>query len=141
MKKSNNKGFSLVELIVVVAIMAVLVGVLAPAYLRYVEKSRFQKDCSAVAELEEAIKITLSEETVSQNVVAGTSYKITLGAKTTTEITTTSCTAPAAFVNELVKTIPSVKFTSNTITGNVEITFTMATTGAVTVTNNLASFS
>ena len=40
----NNKGFSLVELIVVVAIMAVLVGVLAPAYLRYVEKTR-QETC------------------------------------------------------------------------------------------------
>ena len=42
MNKRNNKGFSLIELIVVVAIMAVLVGVLAPAYLRYVEKARKQ---------------------------------------------------------------------------------------------------
>jgi len=42
MKRSNNKGFSLVELIVVVAIMAVLVGVLAPSYLKYVEKAREQ---------------------------------------------------------------------------------------------------
>lgn len=41
-RKKNNSGFSLIELIVVVAIMAVLVGVLAPAYLRYVEKSRQQ---------------------------------------------------------------------------------------------------
>ena len=41
-KKKNNSGFSLIELIVVVAIMAVLVGVLAPAYLRYVEKARKQ---------------------------------------------------------------------------------------------------
>ena len=41
-KQKNNKGFSLIELIVVVAIMAVLVGVLAPAYLRYVEKARRQ---------------------------------------------------------------------------------------------------
>ena len=41
-KKENNKGFSLIELIVVVAIMAVLVGILAPAYLRYVEKTRTQ---------------------------------------------------------------------------------------------------
>ena len=39
-KKLNNKGFSLIELIIVVAIMAVLIGVLAPQYLKYVEKSR-----------------------------------------------------------------------------------------------------
>ena len=30
MKKTNNKGFSLVELIIVIAIMAILIGVLAP---------------------------------------------------------------------------------------------------------------
>ncbi|MGN0166389.1 MAG: type IV pilin protein, partial [Lachnospiraceae bacterium] len=29
--RTNDKGFSLVELIVVIAIMAILVGVLAPA--------------------------------------------------------------------------------------------------------------
>lgn len=39
-KKLNNKGFSLVELIIVIAIMAVLIGVLAPQYLKYVERSR-----------------------------------------------------------------------------------------------------
>lgn len=43
-KKLNNKGFSLVELIIVIAIMAVLVGVLAPQYLKYVEKSRQSAD-------------------------------------------------------------------------------------------------
>lgn len=36
-KQKNNKGFSLVELIVVIAIMAVLVGVLAPQLMKYVE--------------------------------------------------------------------------------------------------------
>ena len=43
-KKVNNKGFSLVELIIVIAIMAVLVGVLAPTYLGYVEKSKYRTD-------------------------------------------------------------------------------------------------
>ena len=42
MKKTNNKGFSLVELIIVVAIMAILIGVLAPQYIKYVEKSSIE---------------------------------------------------------------------------------------------------
>ncbi len=44
MKKMNNKGFSLVELIIVIAIMAILIVVLAPQYLRYVERSRNSTD-------------------------------------------------------------------------------------------------
>lgn len=64
-KKMNNKGFSLVELIVVVAIMAVLIGVLAPQYLRYVEKSRLQKDNSAIAEIANAMKIAAADEAIN----------------------------------------------------------------------------
>jgi type IV pilus assembly protein PilA len=51
MKTKKNAGFSLVELIVVIAIMAVLVGVLAPAYLKYVEKSRKSTDVSAISDI------------------------------------------------------------------------------------------
>ena len=58
-----NGGFSLVEIVVVIAIMAILVGVLAPAYLRYVEKSRKQKDESAADEIMHATEnIVLSGE-------------------------------------------------------------------------------
>jgi type IV pilus assembly protein PilA len=38
MKKANNQGFSLVELIIVIAIMAVLVGVLAPQFIKICRK-------------------------------------------------------------------------------------------------------
>ena len=72
-KKLNNKGFSLVELIIVIAIMAVLIGVLAPQYLRYVEKSRYQTDATMVDNVKNAIQIAIStdEEIYSAIVTAG----------------------------------------------------------------------
>lgn len=39
-KKQNNLGFSLVELIIVIAIMAILAGAIAPAVIRYIRKAR-----------------------------------------------------------------------------------------------------
>lgn len=57
-------GFSLVELIVVIAIMAVMAAVLAPALLGYVEKSRMQKDSSAMGEVTNAIQLSLADQNV-----------------------------------------------------------------------------
>lgn len=62
--ENENKGFSLVELIVVIAIMAVLTSVLAPSLLGYVEKSRMQKDDSAMGEVTNAIKLALADQDV-----------------------------------------------------------------------------
>lgn len=56
-EKMNNKGFSLVELIIVIAIMAILLVVLAPQYLKYVEKSRNSTDLQNAAEIVSALQI------------------------------------------------------------------------------------
>ncbi len=58
----NNKGFSLVELIVVIAIMAVLVGVLAPQLIKYVEKSREATDIQNCDSIATALKTYYSDK-------------------------------------------------------------------------------
>ena len=71
-RENANKGFSLVELIVVIAIMAVMAAVLAPALLGYVERSRAQKDDSAMGELTNAVKLALADQDVFDEVLAYT---------------------------------------------------------------------
>ncbi len=82
---SNNKGFSLVELIVVIAIMAVLVGVLAPLFIRYVEKSRQSTDLNNL----DSVITTLEAYCADKEDVGKSDHiQLTLGASPTCSNTT-----------------------------------------------------
>lgn len=67
MKKENmnNKGFSLVELIIVIAIMAILIVVLAPQYLKYVEKSRVASDQTTIVEYINAMQVIAADPDIT----------------------------------------------------------------------------
>lgn len=71
MTKNNNKGFSLVELIVVIAIMAVLIGVLAPALIGNIEKSRESKDFSTLDSVFSAVKNAYGDEAGNKSARSG----------------------------------------------------------------------
>lgn len=97
-QRNRNKGFSLVELIVVIAIMAVLVGVLAPQFIGYVAKSRQATDVQNAQTLATEIGVKIA------NVEAGDDTSgFTLPTKNTwTEVTTTVVSAVPAVKNQKV---------------------------------------
>ncbi len=57
----SNEGFSLVELIIVIAIMAILIGVVALAVIPYLEKSRESKDLQALSSLSGALSTAVAD--------------------------------------------------------------------------------
>ncbi len=61
----ENRGFSLVELIIVIAIMAVLIGLLAPQFIKYVEQSRRSRDIQSADQIREAFLADIAEGNTS----------------------------------------------------------------------------
>lgn len=67
-KEGKNKGFSLVELIVVIAIMAILAVVIAPQVMKYIGKSRTSVDETNKSLYQTAVSTALSDEEVFKEI-------------------------------------------------------------------------
>ena len=99
MKKMNNKGFSLVELIVVVLIMAIIAVALAPQVMKWVDNSRRSTDEDNYNEMIANAQVALTNKaaynavydaanptTVKYRIeTTGTGTKLYTGASGTTE--------------------------------------------------------
>lgn len=63
--ENEEKGFSLVELIIVMAIMAILVGVVASQVIPYMEKSRQSKDQQQISSLATDITAAIASSAIT----------------------------------------------------------------------------
>ena len=59
--KKDNKGFSLIELVIVIAIMAVLVALIAPNLTKYLGQSKRNTDLNNASELADMIRVCIAE--------------------------------------------------------------------------------
>ena len=97
MKKMNNKGFSLIELIIVIAIMAVLVAIIAPNLTKYLGKSKSQTDKTNLDEMKKQFKNAISDAATDEITDVKGTYKVT-GSSVT--VNSSGSTAAGAGAND-----------------------------------------
>ena len=123
MKK--NKGFSLVELIIVIAIMAILAAAIAPALIRYIDKSRRADDVTAAGSINSAMSAALANESAYDEVMSVADGTILLQAAAGA---TTWSPAGSASYPTLVKEMnssqqpPKIKYKKNVTTTATDAT-------------------
>lgn len=81
-KKANNKGFSLVELIIVIAIMAILVGIVGTQVIPYLNRSREAKDLQILSAYSTA---AVSAYSMQAETVGTATVTVTVDASGTTD--------------------------------------------------------
>ena len=81
MKKLNRKGFTLTEMIVVIAIIGILAGVLIPTITGYIKRANKSNDEQLAASMTDEIERYCIEKNLEQEELIGTDIRTILTAK------------------------------------------------------------
>jgi prepilin-type N-terminal cleavage/methylation domain-containing protein len=133
----NNKGFSLVELIIVIAIMAILVGVMAPQLIKYIEKSKVSADTQLADTVHSALLTAMMDPEVVNNTNYNNEYSSYTNAKAVSTLSNSATTPIASSALEIMGVSNasdvdgSVKSTING--GDGKVSFMITTSNSVSV--------
>ncbi len=86
-KTTNNKGFSLIELIIVIAIMAVLVAIIAPNLTKYLGSSKKNTDKKNADELASQIQTCITDYETENGYIGACSISWSATGASTTNAT------------------------------------------------------
>jgi type IV pilus assembly protein PilA len=131
MKKMNNKGFSLIELIIVIAIMAILVAIIAPNLTKYLGKSKTKTDAKNLDEVKQQVQNAISDASTDE--VAVTTGTITVQASGGN----VTCSDTTAFGDILETVLKGSNTKSKVDTSKTKISFDISgsVSGGYEVTN------
>lgn len=138
-ERMNDKGFSLVELIIVIAIMAILIVVLAPQYLKYVERSRNSTDLQNATTMKTAIETYAADPQATTPFVGNDKFSLTVTNANTTVGGAASAKASAA-LNDAALNPDDIKCSSRTRWPQYVIEGEVLSNGSISWTYEPAAF-
>ena len=100
MNKTMQKGFTLIELMIVVAIIAILAAIALPAYQDYVVKSR----ASEAQILMDGLKVVVAENAASGSTNLGKGATLTSAADASPNVTSTAIVAGSGVITAVTTT-------------------------------------
>lgn len=133
--RKSKKGFTLVELIVVIAIIGVLAAIIVPTTLHFVNEGRQEAANSELSEIRNAVNngLTLKPELTSANIIA------ILGQASIANTSEGNVEISVATNGTITFTSDSSNCTVNDLTLNTGITITAGFTVTIPKTGNITS--
>lgn len=128
--KKNNKGFSLVELIVVVLIMAIIAVALAPQVMKWVGTSKDSADKNNAATIKSAVAVAVADYQQTYKDIPAVKFTVSSGLPL---VSPASATTEITHLKDLIIEVLNGDYPTKNDAAKTPFTIEIATSGAIEV--------